>query len=83
MLCYFIKLHATRLSLTTYCQVVELQENNKLLEQLVLTRLFNQQPCSKLPTSWEQAVPHPVEKLLEQHFYKSAAGLLQLARSYH
>jgi hypothetical protein len=36
-----------------------------------------------LSTSWEQAVrTHPVDKLLEQHCYKSAAGLLQLARSY-
>ena len=25
---------------------------------------------------------HPVDKLLEQHCYKSAAGLLQLARFY-
>jgi hypothetical protein len=25
---------------------------------------------------------HPVEKLLEQHCYKAAAGLLQLARLY-
>jgi hypothetical protein len=25
---------------------------------------------------------HPVDKLLEQHCYKSAAGLLQLVRSY-
>ena len=32
-------------------------------------------------TSWEQAVrTHPVDKLLEQHCYKSAAGLLQLVR---
>jgi hypothetical protein len=36
-------------------------------------------PRSELSTSWEQAVrTHPVDKLLEQHCYKSAAGLLQL-----
>jgi hypothetical protein len=36
-----------------------------------------------LSTSWEQAVrTHPVDKLLEQHCYKSAAGLLQLVRFY-
>jgi hypothetical protein len=36
-----------------------------------------------LSTSWEQAVrTHPVDKLLEQHCYKSAAGLLQLVRLY-
>ena len=35
------------------------------------------------PTSWEQAVrTHPVDKLLEQHCYKSVAGLLQLVRFY-
>jgi hypothetical protein len=34
--------------------------------------------CQK---GWEQAVrTHPVDKLLEQHCYKSAAGLLQLVR---
>jgi hypothetical protein len=34
-----------------------------------------QQPCGKLSTSWEQAVrTYPVDKLLEQHCYKSAAG---------
>jgi uncharacterized membrane protein len=36
-----------------------------------------------LSTSWEQAVrTHPVDKLLEHHCYKSAAGLLQLVRFY-
>jgi hypothetical protein len=36
-----------------------------------------------LSTSWEQAVrTHPVDKLLQQHRYKSAAGLLQLVRFY-
>ena len=57
-----------------------------LLEQLVTI-----QPCSKLSTnpvddlstSLEQAVrTHPVDKLLEQHCYKSATGLLQLVRFY-
>jgi hypothetical protein len=39
-----------------------------------------QQAVDNLSTSWEQAVrTHPVDKLLEQHCYKSAAGLLQLA----
>jgi hypothetical protein len=42
-----------------------------------------QQSCSKLSTSWEQAVrTHPVHKLLEQHCYKSAAGLLHLVPVY-
>jgi hypothetical protein len=81
----------TKLSLTTCYQVVELQADNKLLEQLV-TSLLNQQPivasCQQavdnLKTSWEQAVrTHPVDKLLEQHCYNlSAAGLLQLVRFY-
>jgi hypothetical protein len=36
-----------------------------------------------MSTSWEQAVrTHPVDKLLEQYCYKSAAGLLQLVRFY-
>jgi hypothetical protein len=66
-----------------------LQDDNKLLEQLV-TSLFVQlnnlvascqQAVDNLSTSWEQAVrTHPVDKLLEQHCYKSAAGLLQLVR---
>ena len=68
-----------------------MQDDNKLLEQLV-TSLSSQQSCSKfeqavdnlslkLSASWEQAVrTHPVDKLLEQHCYKSAAGLLQLVR---
>jgi hypothetical protein len=38
-----------------------------------------QQAVDNLSTSWEQAMrTHPVDKLLEQHRYKSAAGLLQL-----
>jgi hypothetical protein len=50
-----------------------------------------EQPCSKLSTSRWQFVnhkmgtssgKHPVHKLLEQHCYKSAAGLLQLVRFY-
>ena len=33
--------------------------------------------------NWEQAVrTHPVDKLLEQNCYKSAASLLQLVRFY-
>jgi hypothetical protein len=39
--------------------------------------------AASLSTSWEQAVQtHPVDKLLEQHCYKSAAALLQLVRFY-
>ena len=78
-------------------QIVELQDDNKLLEQLVkvvgttcnqsveLNNLVAscQQAVDNLSTSWEQAVrTHPVDKLLEQHCYKSAAGLLQLVRFY-
>ena len=38
-----------------------------------------QQAINNLSTSWEQAVrTHPVDKLLKQHCYKSATGLLQL-----
>jgi hypothetical protein len=69
-------------------QIVELQDDNKLLEQLVkvvgttcnksveLNNLVAscQQAVDNLSTSWEQAVrTHPVNKLLEQHCYKSAA----------
>ena len=52
-------------------------------ENLVLSGRFNQTPPLKRVSrdgtaSWEQAVrTHPVDKLLEQHCYKSAAGLLQ------
>jgi hypothetical protein len=54
--------------------IVELQDDNKLLEQLV---------TSLLSSLVEQAVrTHPVDKLLEQHSYKSAAGLLQRVRFY-
>jgi hypothetical protein len=55
-------------------------DDNKLLEQLV-TSLLNsttlQQVVNKLlTTSWEQAVrTHSVDRLLEQHYYKSAVGL--------
>jgi hypothetical protein len=42
-----------------------------------------QQAVDNLSTNWEQAVrTHPVDKLLEQHCNKSAAGLLQLVRFY-
>jgi hypothetical protein len=61
---------ATRLSLTTCWQIDELQGDNKLLEQLVTSL----KAVNNLSTSWEQAVrTHPVNKLLEQHRYKSAA----------
>jgi hypothetical protein len=41
------------------------------------------QAVDNLSTSWEQAVrTHPVDKLLDQHCYTSAAGLLQLVRFY-
>jgi hypothetical protein len=46
---------STRLSLTTCYQVVELQDDNKLLQQLV-TSLLTQQPCTKLSTSRWQLV---------------------------
>jgi hypothetical protein len=56
-----------------------------LLEQLVTsllstTTLYSKMSTSRRGTAWEQAVrTHPVDKLLEQHCYKSeAAGLLQL-----
>ena len=42
-----------------------------------------EQAVDNLSASWEQAVrTNPVDKLLEQHCYKSAAGLLQLVRFY-
>ena len=42
-----------------------------------------QQAVDNLSTSREQAVrTHPIDKLLEQHCYKSAAGLLQLVHFY-
>jgi hypothetical protein len=67
---------ATSLSLTTCWQIVELQDDNNLVASC-------QQAVDNLSTSWEQAVrTHPVDKLLEQHCYKSAAGLLQLVRFY-
>jgi hypothetical protein len=80
----------TSLSLTTCWQIVELQDDNKLLEQLITSLLSStnlvaswQQAVDNLSTSWEHAVrTHPVDKLLEQHRYKSAAGLLQLVCFY-
>jgi hypothetical protein len=91
----------TRLSLTTCWKIVQLQNDDKLLVQLVTSlelcslslnyksvELNNlvascQQGVHNLSTSWEQAVrTHPDDKLLEQHCYKSAAGLLQLVRFY-
>jgi hypothetical protein len=63
---------ATRLSLTTYWQIVGLQDDNKLLEKLNNLVASCQQAVDNLSTSWEQAVlTHPVDKLLEQHCYKS------------
>ena len=42
-----------------------------------------QQAVGNLSTSWEQAVrTHPVDKLLERHWYKSAADCLQLVCFY-
>jgi hypothetical protein len=68
-------------------KIVELQDDNKLLEQLVTSQLNNlvascQQAVDNLSTSCEQLAvrTHPVDKLLEQHCYKPAAGLLQLVR---
>jgi hypothetical protein len=73
-----------------HSQLVDLQGNNRLLEQLVTSLLTsftqavdNLSTSVNLSTSWEQAVrTHPVDKLLEQHCYKSAAGLLQLVHFY-
>ena len=45
---------ATRLSLVNKL-LNQLQDDNKLLEQLV-TSLLGEQACSKLSTNWEQAV---------------------------
>ena len=74
---------ATRLSLTTCGQM---QDDNKFVgttcnKSVELNNFVAscQQAVDNLSTSWEQAVrTHPVDKLLEQHCYKSAAGLLQL-----
>jgi hypothetical protein len=69
--------HSQRFDKLLNCRTITSCWNN--LKQVCST----QQPCSKLSTSWEQAVrTHPVDKLLEQHCYKSAAGLLQLVRFY-
>ena len=76
---------ATRLSLTTCGQM---QDDNKFVvttcnKSVELNNFVAscQQAVDNLSTSWEQAVrTHPVDKLLEQHCYKSAAGLLQLVR---
>jgi hypothetical protein len=66
---------ATRLSLTTCWTTC-----NKSVELSNLVASC-QQAIDNCSTSWEQAVrTHPVDKLLEQHCYKSAAGLLQLVR---
>jgi hypothetical protein len=77
---------ATRLLLTTCWQIVELQDDNKLLEQLWAQQLcseLSQQAIDNLTRSWKQAMwTHPVDKLLEQHCYKSAAGLLQHVHFY-
>jgi hypothetical protein len=76
---------ATRLSLTTCGQM---QDDNKFVgttcnKSVELNNFVAscQQAVDNLSTSWEQAVrTHPVDKLLEQHCYKSSAGLLQLVR---
>jgi hypothetical protein len=83
---------ATKFSHTTFLQVVVLQ----VVELKVMTSCWQncnksvelnnlvascQPAVDNLSTSWEQAVrTHSVDKLLEQHCYKSAAGLLQLVR---
>jgi hypothetical protein len=71
-----------------HSQLVELQDDNKL--ELLVTNLLSltlvescQQAVDNLSTSWEQAIrTYPVDKLLEQHCYKSVTGLLQLVRFY-
>ena len=74
--------------LTTCWQVVDLQHDNKLLEQTcnkavefikLVTSLL--QTCSNLSTSWEQTVRiNLATSLFQQACYKSAAGLLQVVR---
>jgi hypothetical protein len=59
---------------------VDISRKNKSVELNNLVASCRQ-AVDKFSTSWEQAVrTHPVDKLLEQHCYKSAAGLLQLVR---
>jgi hypothetical protein len=59
-----------------------LQDDNKSVELNNLVA-SSQKAVDNLSTSWEQAVrTHPVDKLLEQHCYKSDVGLLQPVRFY-
>jgi hypothetical protein len=78
---------ATRLSLTTWCHIVELQDdnrevlgptcNNSVERNILLAR--SQQAVDNLSTSWEQVVRTlPVDLLLEQHCCRSPARFLQL-----
>jgi hypothetical protein len=75
---------ATRLSLTTCWQIVELQDGNKLSEQLVTSLLSStilpKGNCQQAENKHSKNIP--VDKLLAQHCYKSASGLLQLVRFY-
>ena len=67
------------------CRSITSCWNNSCNKSVELNNLVAsyQQAVDNLSTSWEQAVrTHPVDKLLEQHCYKSAAGLLQLVCFY-
>jgi hypothetical protein len=84
--------------LSTCWQIVEFQDDNKLLEQLVTTTCNKSVELNNHVAGCQQAVDNLVVnklgksiantswcsdyKLLEQHRYKSAAGLLQLVRFY-
>ena len=81
---------ATRLSFTSGWQIIELQDGKQVAETTYnkygeLNNLVAscQQAFDNLSTYWEQAVrTHPDDQLLEQHGYKSAAGLLKHVRFY-
>ena len=78
---------ATRLSLVDKllnCRTINFFGTtcNKSVELNNLVASY-QQAVDNLSTSCQQAVrTHPVDKLLEQHCYKSAAGLLQRVHFY-
>jgi hypothetical protein len=67
---------ATRLSLTTCYQVIELQDDIQVVGTICNKSVeFN----NILATSWKPTVQTlPVDRLLEQQCYKSAAGLLRV-----
>jgi hypothetical protein len=72
---------ATRLSLTTCWQIVELQDDNKLLEQLVTSVLSSttlQQVVNKPLTSCQQAGNKQCEHILLTSWNSIATSLLQV-----